>query len=63
MEVFEYFEKIEIEYSFDFESLDFVLKRFCKVFCLCICYVLNCGGIGILIGMGFNLVMKGLVDL
>lgn len=59
MEVFEYFEKIEIEYSFDFESLDFFFKKLVKVFCLCICYVVNCGGIGILIGMGFNLVIKG----
>ncbi|XP_034298998.2 solute carrier family 13 member 2 [Magallana gigas] len=63
MEVFEHSEKTETEYSFDFESLDPASKRFCKAFCLCICYASNCGGIGTLTGTGPNLVIKGQADL
>uniref|UniRef100_K1QPZ5 Solute carrier family 13 member 2 n=1 Tax=Magallana gigas TaxID=29159 RepID=K1QPZ5_MAGGI len=45
------------------DNLDPASKRFCKAFCLCICYASNCGGIGTLTGTGPNLVIKGQADL
>lgn len=45
------------------ELIDVEYLCMCKVLLLVIVYLVNCGGVVSLIGIGFNVIMKGVVDM